>query len=290
MEILYEDRNITVCIKEPGLSSEDRPGADTVPARLRARWGRPEAYVGVVHRLDTATGGVMVYARTKAAAAALSAQVAAGSMTKEYRCVCAGAPSPAAGEMQDWLFKDSRKNKVFPVKGPRRGAKEARLAYRVLAERPLTGGAAAACGQAVPQSGAAASGGVAVPARAGCLGTKAGQKEAAQTQAAQTAALGPAERTAAAQKDGPAAEPACAALCAVRLFTGRTHQIRVQFASRRHPLLGDGKYGSRAKGPLALWCCRLTFTPPGAAAPRTFTAPPPAAGFFAAFATEQYDL
>lgn len=237
MEILYEDRNITVCIKEPGLSSEDKPGADTVPARLRARWGRPDAYVGVVHRLDTATGGVMVYARTKAAAAALSAQVAAGSMTKEYRCVCAGAPSPAAGEMQDWLFKDSRKNKVFPVKGPRRGAKEARLAYRVLAERPLTAAAAAAAG-----------------------------------------------------KDSPAAEPVCAALCAVRLFTGRTHQIRVQFASRRHPLLGDGKYGSRAKGPLALWCCRLTFTPPGAAAPRTFTALPPAAGFFAAFATEQYDL
>ena len=53
------------------------------------------------------------------------------------------------------------------------------------------------------------------------------------------------------------------ALVLVRLHTGRTHQIRVQFASRGLPLVGDGKYGSREKCPyIALWACRLSFTHP----------------------------
>lgn len=52
-------------------------------------------------------------------------------------------------------------------------------------------------------------------------------------------------------------------LVLVKLHTGRTHQIRVQFASRKMPLLGDGKYGSRDnKCETALWSCRLTFNHP----------------------------
>lgn len=52
-------------------------------------------------------------------------------------------------------------------------------------------------------------------------------------------------------------------LVRVALHTGRTHQIRVQFSSRKMPLVGDGKYGSRIKAPfLALWCCRLAFRHP----------------------------
>ena len=52
-------------------------------------------------------------------------------------------------------------------------------------------------------------------------------------------------------------------LVLVRLHTGRTHQIRVQFASRGLPLVGDGKYGSREKAPfIGLWAYRLTFPHP----------------------------
>lgn len=52
-------------------------------------------------------------------------------------------------------------------------------------------------------------------------------------------------------------------LVQIRLHTGRTHQIRVQFSSRKMPLLGDGKYGSRDKGcNIALWSYRVTFTHP----------------------------
>ena len=211
IEIVYEDNDLTVCIKPVGYSSEDSDFAPCVPALLREAWGDPDAYVGVVHRLDMGAAGLMVYARNKAAAAALSRQMTDGSFHKEYLCVCAGAPQPDLGTMEDWLFKDNRQHKVFPVKRQRKGAKKALLDYEVL------------------------------------------------------------------EKDGEAA------LCRVQLHTGRTHQIRVQFASRQHPLYGDGKYGSRVKCALGLWCARLEFTLPGEKEPRIFFHEPPAQGAFEPF-------
>ena len=66
-------------------------------------------------------------------------------------------------------------------------------------------------------------------------------------------------------------------LVRVRLHTGRTHQIRVQFASRRHPLYGDGKYGSRQKGSIALQSCGLRFVHPDTGKLMAFSLPLPAA-------------
>ncbi len=60
----------------------------------------------------------------------------------------------------------------------------------------------------------------------------------------------------------------------IRLVTGRTHQIRVQCASRRHPLLGDGRYGSSARVPMALWCRRISFPHPRTGRIMTFSQPP----------------
>ena len=70
MNILYEDASIVVLDKPVGLSSEEG-----VPAVLRQRWNTPDAFVGVVHRLDTGVSGLMVFARTPGAAAALSRQI-----------------------------------------------------------------------------------------------------------------------------------------------------------------------------------------------------------------------
>ena len=195
MTILYEDNQLAVLVKPVGASSEESPDGNSVPALMKAHWGKPDAYVGVVHRLDTGVGGVMVYAKTAQAAADLSRQVQDKTFEKEYRCICAGVPEPVKGEMRDFLFKDSKKGKVFPVKGARKGAKEAILEYEV-------------------------------------------------------------EKTGALESGEPIA------LCRVLLHTGRTHQVRVQFASRKHPLLGDGKYGSRVKGNIHLQCARIAFVHP----------------------------
>ena len=209
--ILYQDAALVVVNKPAGLSSEAG-----LPARLRELWGQPDAYVGIVHRLDTGVSGLMVCARTPKAAAALTRQITqsqeayavldgraaptqntlpAPVFTKQYRAVLAGAPDetlPEHGILRDYLFKDSRKGRVFPVSRPRKGVKEAVLEYRIAAT----------------------------------------------------------------------AEDGAFSLADITLHTGRTHQIRVQFASRKHPLWGDGKYGSRAKGAIALQSARLQFFHP----------------------------
>ena len=175
MELLYADQNIAVCIKPVGLDSEHG-----LPQALQEALG---GEVFPVHRLDVNVGGVMVYARTKAAAAALSKAITDGAMVKEYVALVHG-DVPESGDWEDLLFKDSRKNKVFVVKKERKGVKKARLEFR-----HLGGG-----------------------------------------------------------------------LVRIRLHTGRSHQIRVQFSSRGYPLVGDHKYGARdeAKNPMLFSCC-LTF-------------------------------
>lgn len=174
MEILYSDPNIAVCVKPVGMDSER-----DVPAALGGT-------VFPVHRLDKNVGGVMVYARTKAAAAELSKSIQAGAMVKEYVALVHGRP-PETGDWQDLLWKDSRKNKVFVVKRERAGVRAARLEYTRLKEGDCS-------------------------------------------------------------------------LVRIRLHTGRSHQIRVQFASRGYPLVGDHKYGAKDNytAPMLFSCC-LTF-------------------------------
>lgn len=178
MELLYSDKQIAVCVKPVGLDSESE-----VPAALKEQLGG-EIYP--IHRLDQNVGGVMVYARTKQAAATLSKAIQEGQMVKEYVAMVHGTPSET-GDWEDLLWKDSRKNKVFVVKRMRGGVKKARLEFR-----RLTAGETS--------------------------------------------------------------------LVHIRLHTGRSHQIRVQFSSRGFPLVGDHKYGSRDErtAPM-LFSCRITF-------------------------------
>ena len=83
--ILYLDDTLAVCVKPVGVSSEN----DGMPALLRAQLG---GEILPVHRLDTAVGGLMVYARSALAAAALSEQIRARSFQKEYLAVAQPAP------------------------------------------------------------------------------------------------------------------------------------------------------------------------------------------------------
>ena len=184
LRILYQNDEFLVCEKPRNvLSQAGKPGQRSMIDLLCAQVGG-EIYP--VHRLDQQVGGVMVYARTQAAAAYFSREIQQGNMKKEYLAVLHGGPEEDAGELNDLLLHDARKNKSYVVSRMRGGVKKARLSYRVLGRMP--------------------------------------------------------EET----------------LVQVRLFTGRTHQIRVQFASRQMPLAGDGRYGG-GSGEIALWSVRLTF-------------------------------
>lgn len=178
MEMLYTDESIVVCVKPVGLDSEHG-----MVEALQAELGGD---IFPIHRLDQNVGGVMVFARTKAAAAALSRAVQDGSMVKEYVALVHGTP-PESGDWTDLLWKDARKNKVFVVGRKRGGVKSARLEF-------------------VRQT--------------------AGEVSRVH----------------------------------IRLHTGRSHQIRVQFASRGYPLVGDRKYGARDNETAPkLFSCRITF-------------------------------
>ena len=120
MEILYQDNQIVAAIKPVGPDSEH-----AFPAMLLETLGG-EIYP--LHRLDANVGGVMLYARTKAAAARFSKLVQEGQLVKEYVALVHGTP-PEEGDWQDLLWKDAKKNKVFVVDRERKGVKAARLEF-----------------------------------------------------------------------------------------------------------------------------------------------------------------
>ena len=188
MEVLFEDENLIVAIKERGLLSEEHESKPNMVRSLKEVTGG-EIYP--VHRLDKDVGGVMVYAKTKSAAASLSAQAGDRTMKKTYLAILHGKPQEESGSLEDLLFFDKGKNKSFVVKKERRGVKKALLNYRVIS-----------------------------------------------------------------QKDGNA-------LTEIELLTGRTHQIRVQFASRKMPLFGDRRYGAKDESrSIALWSKEISFLNP----------------------------
>ena len=128
MNILYEDRDIVICEKPAGVSSEE----EGMPRMLREKLAVPEIYC--VHRLDWETGGLMVYAKTKRAAASLSAAITAGKLEKTYLAVVPGAPGEG-GVLKDLLFRDASRNKSYVVTRTRKGVREAELRYTRLASR-----------------------------------------------------------------------------------------------------------------------------------------------------------
>ncbi len=199
MKILFEDKYLIICEKPVGVESQrsSRGGTDMLSLLEEYRRERGEdSYVGLVHRLDTATGGAMIYSKREDMTGRLSALVQSGDYKKKYLAVVHGELEREPGEMRDLLYHDKQKNKSYVCDKKRAGVKEAILNFRVLAVADNERG----------------------------------------------------ERL---------------SLVEVGLVTGRTHQIRVQFASRRHPLLGDGKYGSREnKSTMALWSHKIEFTHP----------------------------
>lgn len=132
LRILYEDRGLVVCVKPIGVLSQPSPTErdgdmlSLLQQQLSCRELHP------IHRLDRAVGGVMVFAKTRIAAAGLSAAVADHSLQKQYLALLHGVPAAPAGELVDLLYHDAAKNRAFVVDRQRAGVKEARLRYRTL--------------------------------------------------------------------------------------------------------------------------------------------------------------
>ncbi len=181
LDILHEDNHCLALNKPAGLLSQgdatgDPSAVDEARAYLKAAHAKPgNVYVGLVHRLDRPTSGVLLLAKTSKGASRLSEQFRAGAVAKAYEAVAEGAWAVDSGEWEDALLKDERTNVVAAVPPGTAGSQLARMAFRVIGRSP---------GRVVLD-------------------------------------LWP--------------------------TTGRGHQIRVQLASRGLPIVGDAKYGARAR-------------------------------------------
>ena len=204
LNIVYEDENILLVDKRPGLAVHPHDGAeygrtliDHIQSYLyQKREWRPReenAFTpALCNRIDRNTGGIVIAAKTAEALRVMNQKIKDRELDKRYLAIVEGTPKPREGSLKGYLFKDEKKNRVFVTDKPQPGSKSCQTNYRVL-----------------------------------------------------TSANG-------------------LSLVECELITGRTHQIRAQFAHAGHPLLGDGKYGKLDKrfdrNYQALYSYKLTFT------------------------------
>lgn len=133
--ICYEDDAVIVVHKPPFLAVETRDPRqqDLLSLLINRRVAKGEpAFVGMVHRLDQPVEGLLVLAKTKEAAATLSAGLQAGGFAKEYLAVVRGV-TEESGTLVHILKKDGRTNTSAVVSEGTAGGKQARLAYERLA-------------------------------------------------------------------------------------------------------------------------------------------------------------
>ena len=203
LNIVYEDENILLVDKRPGLAVHPHDGAeygrtliDHIQAYLyQKREWRPReenAFTpALCNRIDRNTGGIVIAAKTAEALRVMNQKVKDRELDKRYLAIVEGTPKPKEGSLKGYLFKDAKKNRVFVTDTSQPGSKSCQTNYRTLDTRNGL------------------------------------------------------------------------SLVECELITGRTHQIRAQFAHAGHPLLGDGKYGKLDKrfdrNYQALYSYKLTF-------------------------------
>ena len=191
LEILYEDNHIIVVVKPFNILSQSDDTKDIdmltlIKSYLKEKYNKPgNVYLGLIHRLDRPTGGIMVFAKTSKAASRLSEQIRLNLCTKKYLAIVSGYFDEKTGVFEDYILKKEDNSSVISNLG-----KYAKLEYEVLKEKSNL------------------------------------------------------------------------SLVNILLHTGRHHQIRVQFASRNHPLYGDQRYGKASKKQLALFAYYLSFNHP----------------------------
>lgn len=135
LNILYEDRDILVCVKPSGIATETkRVGQQDMVSLLRNyRSGRGEQpYIGLVHRLDQPVEGILVFGKTQKSTAALCGQLSRGGFSKVYLAVTEGAMPASEGRLVDYLRKDGKSNRSGITTADDPQGRRAELEYQVL--------------------------------------------------------------------------------------------------------------------------------------------------------------
>lgn len=138
LKVLFEDNHIIVVEKPVNVPSQGDKTGDIdmltiIKKYIKEKYSKPgDVYLGLVHRLDRPTGGVMVFARTSKSASRLSEQVRDKKMHKKYLCIVDGKMESQTGSMRDFLLKNEKNNISKVVEEGTKNAKEAVLDYEVV--------------------------------------------------------------------------------------------------------------------------------------------------------------
>lgn len=141
LKVIYEDNHIIVVIKPQNIPSQEDESKDKdlltmVKEYIKVKENKPgNVFVGLVHRLDRPTGGVMVFAKTSKAASRLTQEIQEGKLTKNYLAVVNGKPREKRSKLVNFLQKNARTNTVMVVPELTTGAKRAELNYEVVEEK-----------------------------------------------------------------------------------------------------------------------------------------------------------
>lgn len=268
-EIIYEDKNILVVRKPAGLASQTaKVGQQDVVSELKNYLRQP--YLGIIHRLDQPVEGLLVFAKTKDAAAGLTAQLQkqgeGGTLHKRYYAVLCGKPSENEGRFVDYLCKDGSGTAIVTESAGESG----------------TAGASESAGAP------------------GAAGVSKGVGASGAAEAKKVAPFSNAKRSVLSYRILQTLDnPTELALADISIETGRFHQIRAQMAHHGYPLLGDAKYGdekvqsqSRELGVknVALCACYLEFVHPVSKKHMSFQIEPQGQAFlyFSFFSTHDF--
>ena len=141
MTVLYEDNHIIAVNKTcneivQGDKTGDTPLSETVKAYIKDKYNKPgEVFLGVTHRLDRPTSGVVLFARTSKALTRLNAMFQSHDQIKKtYWAIVQGAPKQAEARLENWLVRNEPQNKTYIAKQGAKDAKQAILSYKTLAK------------------------------------------------------------------------------------------------------------------------------------------------------------
>lgn len=138
VKILYEDRDILVCVKPHGMATQSKNLRDTDMERwvknhlYCQKSSEKDPYVAVIHRLDQPVKGILVFAKNEKAARGLNKELQGGQFGKYYVAQVDGIPVKSEGTLENYLVKDGRNNISRVCTANTKGAKIAKLHYKVM--------------------------------------------------------------------------------------------------------------------------------------------------------------
>lgn len=138
MQILYEDNHLLIVNKAPGEivqgdKTGDKPLSDIVADYLKTKYHKPgAAFVGVPHRLDRPTSGIVIFAKTSKALSRLCDMFRRGDVEKTYWALVAQRPPKESDRLEHWLVRNEKQNKSYASDRERPGSQLAVLRYQLL--------------------------------------------------------------------------------------------------------------------------------------------------------------